>query len=367
MGGDVKIRYDGLIREKLPSGNLRYRVRVEGDTSRKITLPISPEHPDFHQHYRAARGGIRLKLAAEDEAQRGTLQWLADGYIAHLSRMVDAGQASPYTLKERANLMKLFLAQESSSGRSRGRIYAGLPVSIPHHELIALRDRFADKPAKAKNIFKMLRAMYKWGEERGHVAANPAAAIKVEYSSQGGATPWSLDDLKQFREVHPPGTMAHLTLTLFMFTACRIGDAYRLGRANEVKRGGVTWLEWQPRKRGSSFVQIPMLAPLQKALRQQTVIGEAYLLTGHGKPFTSAEGLRNRLKKWCREAGLEDRSSHGIRKAAGHLLALNGATQYEIMAVHGHANATTSEVYTKAVERMKLGEMAANRLAGMDW
>lgn len=102
-------------------------------------------------------------------------------------------------------------------------------------------------------------------------------------------------------------------------------------------------------------------------MRAQTAIGPAYLLTEHGKPFASPEALRNRFKKWCRSADLEDLSSHEIRKAAGHLMALKGATQYEIMSVHGHANAATSQVYTESVERMKLGEMAASKLAGMDW
>lgn len=48
-------------------------------------------------------------------------------------------------------------------------------------------------------------------------------------------------------------------------------------------------------------------------------------------------------------------------------MALNGATQYEIMSVHGHSNAETSQVYTDGVERARLGTMAASKLAGMDW
>lgn len=71
--------------------------------------------------------------------------------------------------------------------------------------------------------------------------------------------------------------------------------------------------------------------------------------------------------EWCDAAGLTGLSSHGIRKAAGHLMALNGATQYEIMAVHGHNNAETSQVYTNGVDRARLGTLAADKLAGLDW
>ena len=73
------------------------------------------------------------------------------------------------------------------------------------------------------------------------------------------------------------------------------------------------------------------------------------------------------MQRWCKEAEIEGKSSHGIRKAAGHLMALMGATQYEIMSVHGHAQASTSQVYTDGVERRALAQQAAAKLGGMDW
>ncbi|MCH2274181.1 MAG: hypothetical protein MK397_05615, partial [Thalassospira sp.] len=71
--------------------------------------------------------------------------------------------------------------------------------------------------------------------------------------------------------------------------------------------------------------------------------------------------------KWCLDADLPDLSSHGIRKGAGKLLAEEGCTQYEIMAVHGHAEAKTSETYTSGAERWKLARQAMKRLEGMEW
>ena len=179
--------------------------------------------------------------------------------------------------------------------------------------------------------------------------------------------PWTIDDLRRYRDHHPPGTPAYLCLTLFMFTACRISDAVVLGRANEFKRNGVRTLKWQPSKKGSAPVEIPMLPPLYKATRTSVVQGRTYLLTAHGRPFRSPDALGQKFRKWCREAGLEGRSSHGIRKAAGNLLAEEGCTQYQIMSVHGHTQAKTSEVYTKGVERWKLAAEAMRVLEAMDW
>ena len=369
MNGDlVKLPYPGLIKDQMPSGNIRWLVRVEGQKRRRVTLTVTPDHPEFHDIYIAARAGIKKHPDQTLEgAAQGTLGWLANAYLDHLTAEVERGQASPLTLKQRKSLMPTFLNHTSQSGVSRGKLYATLPTSIPDHELILFRDSLMATPGKAKNAFKMLKAMFTWAVVRGHTKSNPAAAINVAYKSQGGAKPWTLDDLEKFRTAHPKGTMAHLCLTLFMFTACRISDAYQLGRNNEIKKNGLTWLEWQPAKRGAQFVTLPILPPLAEAIRAQKIAGETYLLNQKGQPFASAEVLRNSLQTWCAEAGLKGLSSHGIRKAAGHLMALHGATQYEIMAVHGHANASSSEIYTKGVERQKLAERANTRLAHIDW
>ncbi len=367
-GNVVKVNYDGLLKEPLPSGRFRYRVRVEGDKNRRITLTVGPEHREFHEIYCAARRGIRLEPSASSElSEKGTVAWLVDSYLAYLSGLVEQQQGSAYTLKQRRSFRSLVLDHKSSTGKSNGRAYAGLPCEIPPHELILFRDSLMATPGKANNVFKFLKAMYKWGLERNHCKTNPAKGIDVDYKSLGGATPWTMDDLEKYRKVHPRGTMAHLALCVFMFTACRIGDAVLLGRRHEEKVNGHLWLKWTPAKKGSKKVALPMLHPLISATRAQTVVGPTYLLTQHGVPFASPEGLRNRFKKWCKEAGLPDRSSHGIRKAAGHLLALHGATQYEIMSIHGHAQASTSQIYTESVERMKLAEMGASKLASLDW
>ncbi len=61
------------------------------------------------------------------------------------------------------------------------------------------------------------------------------------------------------------------------------------------------------------------------------------------------------FSKWCRQAGLENRTAHGIRKAVGSILAEAGCTQYQNMTIHGHSESRTSEIYTRAVERTAHG------------
>lgn len=353
----MKVNYPGLLREKLPSGNYRYRVRVEGDKKRRIPLHIGPDNKLFSEHYRAARRGIEIKPETKPEETQiqGSLGWLKYQYLAWLEDQVDKGQYAEATLIQRRSKFKQLEEYEDYS------------LDMPQEQLLNIRDHMAAQPGSADNFIKAVRAMYAWAIDRKHTQVNPAVGIGKINKGQGGAIPWTVADLQKYRECHAPGTMAHLCLSLFMFTACRISDAIRLGRGNEFERSGIKGLGWQPVKKGSAYVEIPMLPPLINATRSMTVQGPTYLLTEHGKPFQSPEGLRNRFRKWCDQAELNHLSSHGIRKATGNLLAQEGASQYQIMAIHGHTQAKTSEVYTKGVERWRLAADAMESLSNLEW
>lgn len=354
----MKISYPGLLEERLPSGNLRYRVRQEGNPKRRIALTVGPDHPDFTEQYLAARAGKQPQKANPriSNAIPQSIEWLVLKYQDAMDKMVEADLMSAATEKQRKSMLNRFSAE-----------YGEYALQMPSEKLVEFRDTMSGTPGAADNMVKTIRAMYVWAIERGICSINPATGIGKINRGKGGAKPWTIEDLKNYKAVHPPGTAAHLCLTLFMFTACRISDAIRLGRGNEEMIDGIRALRWQPTKKGSAEVVIPMMPPLYNATRAAKVQGTAYLLTDHGRPFKSPEGLRNRFRKWCDDAGLEGLSSHGIRKATGHLLAHEGCTQYQIMTIHGHTQAKTSEVYTQGVERWRLAADAMRKLEGMEW
>ena len=357
------ISYPGLCIEKTRAGNPWIRVRVEGAPKRKITISVALDHPKFDDHYHAARAGIKLQAEPETDwpdAEPGSLQEMINWHCKRLQQRGKDGLLAPTTVRERtSNLRQL--------GESHGDYTAAMPPSAVHR---LMRD-MEGQPGKAKNMLTAIRMMFDDAVNEGKAVTNPAIGIKRpkpnKPRSERGAKPWKVEDLRQYREAHPPGTMAHLALTLFMFTACRISDARLLGRAHEFERNGQTWLGWQPTKKGSSFVEIPLLPPLLKATRAVKVIGPTYILTQHGKPHASAKAMGNKFQKWCEQAGLEGLSSHGIRKAVGNLLADEGCSQYQIMAVHGHEDASTSEVYTREAQRRKLASEAYEKLTSMEW
>ena len=357
------MNFPGLLIEAHRNGTPRIRVRVEGDATRRIHIPVAPDHPDFAHHYHAARAGELWSPTTPRIAEQ-SLDWLVRRYLDFLGKMVEAGQMSPATLKQRRSVLTRLCDYVGQDGDR----YGDCDMDAPPAAFVEIRDTWASHPGAADNLIKSVRAIYTWAMERGLIKHNPAAGIgTINRNPQGGATPWTAADLKQFRTHHKPGTTAHLWLTLQAFTACRIGDALWLGREQEVTIAGDLWLKWQPRKKGSAPVAIPMLPPLLKATRAAKIVGATYLLSETGKPFTSVEALRVRVQRWVTAAGLPGKSSHGIRKAVAEMMAESGCSQHQIMAVLAHTQAKTSEVYTKGAARQILASDGIKALAGLDW
>lgn len=88
-------------------------------------------------------------------------------------------------------------------------------------------------------------------------------------------------------------------------------------------------------------------------------------MTEHGKPFSVA-GFGNWFREQCEFAGVRKRA-HGLRKAAGGLLAEMGCTENEIMAVLGHADERTTAIYTRSASRRMLAKSAMNKMARFKW
>lgn len=360
---DMRKHYPGLLIDTMKSGNKRIRVRVEGKPNKKIRLNVDLDHQKFSEHYWNARAGIGLESEPETTAIRQSIQWLTDKYLNHLSCMVEAGQASPYTLRQRKSLLTRLCQHQTETGD----LYGEMSMDAPAAAFVKVRDARAATPAEADNMMKAARAMYKWGCDTGMLDANPLTGIAKIHRSKGGTTPWTPADLRKFKERHPAGTMAHLALTLHMFTGARSGDAIWLGRSQEFESNGMRWLGWQPRKRGAAVVEIPIAQPLHQAISAVSVIGAAYILNSYGQPFKSADSYRNWLKKQCDAAGLAGRSSHGIRKALAELLAEEGCSEHQIMAVLSHTQPSTSAIYTKGAERRAMASEAMRSIRGISW
>lgn len=357
----LKVEYPGLLREPLRSGGTRFRVRPKGDKQKRVTLPFGPGHKDFKAAYDLARSS-GMKWESEKPAAIQvtpyTVSWLTYKYLHHFEEQCKTGAKSLQTLKKR----------RQQYARLRDA-YGKKELAMPRKAVIALRDKYMSTPAAANDLIEAIRTMYDWAVEREYVEDNPAKNVKRIYYKEVGAVSWTMDDITQFKARHPLGTTPYLALTILVFTACRIGCLRTLGRKHIELVNGRRVLSWLPEKRGSTHVTLPIAPQLQEAIDALKIVSldKPFLINGYGDVFKTTDSLGQTFRKWCRQAGLGNRSAHGVRKGAGSILAHMGCSQYQIMSVHGHSEAKTSEKYTKGVERYRLASDAIDQLKDMEW
>jgi integrase len=382
MGREVKRNYRGLLRDLTAAGSVRWRVRVEGQENRKIRIAVGPGESGFEDHYAAARRGLKLDQEnPAPRAMRGSLDELCGKFLDWMEDQVGAGNLSPLTLSSR----RTGLTQACDVLDPDGDRLGSLDADLPRETFVHIRDSFGSRTGAAATCLKALRAAYTWGKDRGYPQNSAIFGVKPEHREKGGAAPWKAEDVEKFLERYGPGTMARLWFCLAYSTRSRIGDAPTLGPVNEAWHDGVRYIEWQPRKKGSAFVSIPMEDMLAAELEHH-LDRETYLATDYGKPFASSGSLDNRVRKWLIGAGFVEkvldakgkpvlnekgkpkmkatRSQHGIRKGVAELMAERGATEYELMAAFGWTEAKTAGVYTRKFHRRGAAAAASKRLSG---
>jgi integrase len=376
--------YAGLCREETAAGTIRWRVRVEGQKARRITVPVSPDDPDFEDHYLAARAGQRLEKKPAPTVRKNTLDELASRFLKWMGEQVEAGNLSEATLASRRTGLRQACDCPSPNGPMR---MGAMRTELPREAFGHIRDSFGTRTGAAQTCLKVLRAAYRWGEDHGYPVDSPVHKVKSNHVEKGGAEPWSDDDVKRFLACHGPGTMARRWFLLAKLTAGRIGDMHLLGPQNERVRDDRLYIRYQPGKRGSSLVELPLPFDFMMEIADLPADARAYLLTEHGEPFASSGALDNRVRKWILAAGLSEpmtdhdgnvvldangrpklvatRSQHGIRKRRAEQIAEASGSVYEVMAHLSHSDPKTSTVYTKRVNRARLAERAALRAEAM--
>lgn len=347
-----KVR-EHLYLDKTHRGDPRYRFRWDRD-SKRISIKGNPGEPEFEREYE------RLKVlhqhgidpSAKGDRNDGTFAWLANKYMSEMDTMVDRGLMAHSTRKQRVNLFK----------RCTPKWGHGHVLTLRPEHVRAMMSDFRTTPGQANNLLKALRAMFAYAIEMNFMSGDPAIGVKRYKTPEGGFTAWSRKQLRAFLAAHPVGTTPHLAMMLLIGTACRRSDLVLLGPGHVVDEGRGQFISFVQAKHGfadASRVTVPLIRPLEEALDKTPIGNETFLISANGEPF-SKFGFGDRFRKWCDAADLpKELSCHGVRKAVGALLADSGCTEHEIMAFHGHADARTSEIYTRTANRKRLANNAA--------
>ncbi len=302
---------------------------------KRVTLPGEAGSAEFMAAYHAALDATKPAESKIRTAAPGTMAALAASYLASS----DFADLKPSTRKVRRAMLGRFL--EEHGGKS--------VATIERRHVVAILDKFADRPGAANNLRKMLKVLFTRAIDLGQRKDDPTHRIKSRKT--GHWRSWTDEEIAAMEKRWPIGTRQRLAFALHIYTGQRRSDVVKMTRA-DVSGGKIRVVQF---KTGTKVV-VPVHRDLKPVL-DASPLGALYLLeTNLGRPFSVA-GYGNWLRDSHRAAGLpEDCVTHGLRKAAGRLLAEAGASTKQIMAVLGLKSLELAELYTRDAEQEHLAE-----------
>ncbi|MDZ4691304.1 site-specific integrase [Terricaulis sp.] len=339
----VKLAYVDRFRD--PRGAWRYYFR-RNRTSRRVPLPGRPGDPEF-------MGAYQLAIAAFCPV--GPLRSLAPA-AGTVDALAVAYYRSPNFLSLKVSTQKTY-RREIDRWREKNGTKRVVQLQR-RHIMDQMAARHADGgPEAANNLLRVVRLLCSFAVENDWRRDNPALGIKKFKMRGDGFVAWSEDDIAKYLKHWKAGTRERLALLLLLYTGQRRSDVIQMGRQHvsadtiRVKQG----------KTGAHLV-IPMHPDLRGVLKKLPKDGLAFLTTQYGTPFKDGASFGNQFGGWCKAAGLNGRSAHGLRKSAAVRLVEAGCSSKEVAAITGHASLREIERYTKAAEQEKLARAAITRL-----
>ena len=298
-------RMPHLHREVTRHGKFKWFARV-GVTScgPRVQLKAAYGTDEFWHEYQTALASVPQRRKAPHE---GSLAWLLERY-----RETTAWSClSEATRRNRENHFKHVLETAGTQPFAR----------ITTATMMAARDRRAHTPAQSRNFLDAMRGLFKWAVKARLAKIDPTIGVDNLPRPKGdGFAPWSEDDIAAYERRWPIGTRQRVWLDVLIYTGLRRGDAVRFGRPHV--RNGVGTIKTE--KTGTE-VTLPILPVLAKTLEVGPCGDLTFIAGESGRPLTK-ESFGNLFRDACRDAGLSNRSAHGLRKAAATRAANAGAT-----------------------------------------
>lgn len=323
-------------------GKARIRLRRTGWQTAYITA--APGTPEFTEAYKAWESGAKI-VVADGRAQPGSF----DDLIARFYRSSDWADLKPTTQEVYRGILERFRANYG------GRQVSGMTAQHVNNLLAKMKAT----PTAANNLKKRLSQIYKFANVIGWKVVNPTVHVRSLKTRTGGHLTWQEEQIAQFEERHPLGTMARLAFDLALYTAQRRSDVRVMG-PQHVTRGKIAVKQIKTGK----DLKIPIHPNLARSIAATPCGHLAYIISEKGAPFTY-DSFGMWFMRRCREAGLEGYSMHGLRKATSRRMAEIGLSNQLIKSITGHTSDAEVSRYTREAEQERMADeaMAAMSLA----
>ncbi len=346
-------RYKHVVEDRDRNGNLRCYLRLPGRPKVRLRVPYDPENPEpFEAELRRA---LEAKPNPKKRPTGTVLPGSIDALCVAYFQTADFTRLETRTQRVRRQILDKFREKNGHKQAS----------GLRPENLVALADRYADKPESYNGLLKALRAVFRAAVMRGLARDNPCLAVPYLKSlNPDGHHSWTLEEVEQFENHWPIGTRQRLALALLLYTGQRRSDIVLFGR-QMISDGILTFTQSKNRNRKPMKMSLPIITELQQIIAATKCGDLTLLVSERGTPYTG-DSFGNAFRKWCREAGLAHCSPHGLRKATATRLADLGCSLHEIMAVGGWRTMNEVRRYTEASDRKKNASLALSRLSAAE-
>ena len=335
------------------NGTERFYFRPKGERSPfppEWKMPAhAPHHPAFLSAYAKA-----FDLYATMQAGEVVHEPAYEGSLAHAAVMYKGSVA--------------FGLLDVTTRRSRQKslegtvdLYGKAAVcQLERRHILKDLSRFDGHPQR--NHLKMWRHFAKWLVVNYNFEVDPTDGIKrAAVAKSDGHTPWTLQDVRQFRAHFGLPDPARLLFELLYWTGARVSDMTHIGRGNitddgwlsfnQIKTGTPAWVPFARRLPDFALPKAADLALLHDAINAAPAKHMAFVVTANGAS-RSTNAVSQWFSKKAGRAGIDcGKTAHGLRKLRAEQWASAGATGPMMMAWQGWETMSECDGYIKKYNR----------------
>jgi integrase len=318
------------------------RIYFRRGKGKRVPLPGNLGSDEFLGAYQAALSS-QIEPGRRPESDKpGSLSALVASYMRN-SAYLELRSTTKRGYSSRIKALRMAHGHRLVSGLTRERI------------LTFILEPYANKPGARLAMLKLLRVLIRHAMDIGWLNHDPSVHIRRPKTQE--IRSWTDAEIATFEARWPIGTKQRLAFALMLYTGQRRSDVHRMTWA-DVNGSTINVVQQKTGEKLSIRLHQKLREILATTERQHVTI----LNTAFGQPFT-VNGFSQWLRAAITAADLPlDCQPHGLRKAAGRLLAEAGCSANEIMSVLGHRTLSEATRYTREADQPLLSAAAITRL-----